>query len=547
MNTDVNNIGDKLLQAFPAGMEQVPNEFVPTKIHQREWLIHGELKEWKGPISQVLSPIHFKNQNGDLLPHELGTLPDTGIAEADLALSSAEDAYDHGRGLWPTMSTYDRISCMQKFTKLMLAKREVVVNLLMWEIGKSRADSEKEFDRTIEYIQSTIAELKQMDNGNSRFQVVDGTVAQIRRSPLGVVLCMGPYNYPLNETFCTLIPALLMGNVVIFKPPRFGVLLYQPLLEAFQSAFPAGVINILYGRGSVVVPHIIGSGKVNVLALIGSSKVADQLKKCHPKSNRLRAILGLDAKNSAIILPDANIDSAIKECLTGALSFNGQRCTALKMILVHSSIAGSFVTKFAKAVNELKAGMPWEKMVAITPLPNMEKVGQMNEYVEDALKHGAKVINTGGGVHQGTLYYPAVIYPAKPGMRVYREEQFGPVVPIATYTDIDEAMDYIISSDHGQQVSIFGEDADQVSRLIDSLVNQVCRVNINSQCQRGPDVFPFTGRKDSAEGTLSVHDALRAFSIRTMVATKKNEGNERLFNQIVKGQKSNFLNTNFIL
>jgi glyceraldehyde-3-phosphate dehydrogenase (NADP+) len=217
------------------------------------------------------------------------------------------------------------------------------------------------------------------------------------------------------------------------------------------------------------------------------------------------------------------------------------------MILVHSSIAGNFVTKFAKAVNELKAGMPWDKSAAITPLPNMEKVSQMNEYVEDAIKHGAKVINTGGGVSQGTLYYPAVLYPAKIGMRVYREEQFGPVVPIAAYTDIDEAMDYIISSDHGQQVSIFGEDADQVSRLIDTLVNQVCRVNINSQCQRGPDVFPFTGRKDSAEGTLSVHDALRAFSIRTMVAAKKNEGNEKLLNQIVKGQKSNFLNTNFIL
>ena len=110
----------------------------------------------------------------------------------------------------------------------------------MWEIGKSLADSEKEFDRTVEYIRATIEALKEQDNANSRFIVVEGTIGQIRRTPLGVVLCMGPYNYPLNETFATLIPALIMGNTMVFKPPRYGVLLFEPLLEAFRDAFPAG-------------------------------------------------------------------------------------------------------------------------------------------------------------------------------------------------------------------------------------------------------------------------------------------------------------------
>src|SRR5262249_19608263 len=151
-----------------------------------------------------------------------------------------------------------------------------------------------------------------------------GTIGQIRRTPLGVVLCMGPYNYPLNETFATLIPAMIMGNTVVFKPPTFGVLLFKPLLEAFQKAFPKGVINTVYGRGSEIVPALLESGKINVLTLIGSSKVADYLKKMHPKVNRLRAILGLDAKNAAIVLPDADMDLAVKECVTGALSFNGQ-------------------------------------------------------------------------------------------------------------------------------------------------------------------------------------------------------------------------------
>ena len=132
-------------------------------------------------------------------------------------------------------------------------------------------------------------------------------------------------------------------------------------------------------------------------------------------------------------------------------------------------------------------------------------------------------------------------------MRVYHEEQFGPVIPIASFTQIDTPIEYIVASHYGQQVSIFGGDANVIAKLIDPLVNQVCRVNINSQCQRGPDTFPFVGRKDSAEGTLSVSDALRVFSIRTLVAAKASEQNKAILTTIVRERKSNFLSTDFLL
>jgi aldehyde dehydrogenase (NAD+) len=420
------------------------------------------------------------------------------------------------------------------------------VDLIVWEIGKPRADSEKEFDRTVDYIRATITALKELDNSNSRFTIVEGTIGQIRRTPLGVVLCMGPYNYPLNETFATLIPALIMGNTVVFKPPRFGALLFYPLIEAFQSAFPKGVVNMVYGRGSVVVPRLLDTGKVNVLALIGSSKVADHLKKLHPKVNRLRAILGLDAKNAAIILPDADIELAVKECLIGTLTFNGQRCTALKMLIVHRSIVEPFLHRFCEEVDKLKVGMPWENGVNITPLPEAGKTDHMTALVEDAKAKGARVVNQDGGSVAGTLFYPAVVYPVEEGMKLYREEQFGPVVPVMPFEDLEMALKYVTTSEHGQQVSIFSSNPDQVGRLVDPLVNQVCRVNINCQCQRGPDVFPFTGRKDSAEGTLSVTDALRSFSIRSMIATRETPANKDLLDAIITEQTSNFINTRFI-
>ncbi|MGU7774657.1 NADP-dependent glyceraldehyde-3-phosphate dehydrogenase [Burkholderia sp. MR1-5-21] len=537
----------RLAQHFPT-LDEIPAEHrLTAPVHQRGFLIGGELLTWDGPCKTVLSPVCTRDPvTGDVSQLEIGSYPLMHEAQSDAALNAAVAAYDNGRGEWPTMTVAGRIACMQTFVKGMAERRQSIVNLLMWEIGKSLADSRKEFDRTIEYIQATIEALKDMDNGHSRFMVVEGTIGQVRRTPLGVVLCMGPYNYPLNETFCTLIPALLMGNTVVLKPPQYGTLLFEPLLEVFRDAFPPGVVNTIYAPGQLVVPRMLASGNVNVLALIGSSRVADHLKKQHPKSHRLRAVLGLDAKNAAIVLPDADLDLAARECLLGALSFNGQRCTALKMLIVHSSVIDAFLERFTAELARLKTGMPWEAGVHITPLPGPHRTAYMTEAIEDAVAKGARVVNEGGGAFCSTLFNPAVVYPVREGMKLYREEQFGPVVPVMRFDEVDEALDYVITSDHGQQVSIFGNDASQIGTLVDPLVNQVCRVNINCQCQRGPDVFPFAGRKDSAEGTLSVSDALRAFSIRSMVATRQTEPNMALLNTIVREHQSKFINTDFI-
>jgi glyceraldehyde-3-phosphate dehydrogenase (NADP+) len=337
-----------------------------------------------------------------------------------------------------------------------------------------------------------------------------------------------------------------MGNAVIFKPPRYGVLLHRPLLEAFRDCFPPGVVNTVYGEGRRLVTTILRDGRVNVLAFIGSSRTADLIRREHPKPHRLRCVLGLDAKNAGIILDDADLDLAVKECVTGALSFNGQRCTALKILFVHRSCQNAFIEKFVTEIEGLKIGMPWEKGVKLTPLPDDSRVAYLADAVKDAQRHGAKVINEAGGAVNGNFFYPAVVYAANEKMKLWREEQFGPAIPIAPFDNIRKPMDYVVDSDFGQQVSLFGYDTARLAPLMDTLVNQVCRVNLNSQCQRGPDILPFTGRKDSAEGTLSVSDALRCFSIRTLVAAKDDARNKKLINGIVRGHKSKFLSTDYI-
>lgn len=540
------DIGKNIGTEFPA-LEEIPERFmIPAPVEQREYLVNGGMVRWEGPAQEVFSPVCVRNSTG-YERVRIGSFPLMTEKEALSAIDAAAAAYDNGRGAWPTMTVGKRIRHMQQFASGMKERREEVVRLLMWEIGKSLADAEKEFDRTVTYIADTVDALKDLDRVSSRFVIEQGIIGQIRRAPLGVTLCMGPYNYPLNETFTTLIPALIMGNTTVLKPPRHGILLFSPLLDALRASFPPGVVNTLYGAGRSVTPPLMRSGKVDVLAFIGTSKAANALHKEHPKPHRLRLVLGLEAKNPAIILPDADLGQAVEECVAGTLSFNGQRCTALKVIFVHESVAPEFISLFSRSISSRGVGMPWEPGVMITPLPEQEKPEYLTGLVEDARRHGAAVMNDGGGSVTGSLFYPALVYPVNDRMRLYREEQFGPVVPVIPFREVETAIRYIEESDYGQQVSIFGRDPQILANLIDHLVNQVSRVNLNCQCQRGPDIFPFAGRKDSAVGTLSVSDALRAFSIRALVAAKDIDINKKIIEDIVREHRSNFLSTDFIL
>lgn len=524
----------------------VPPGFHISTVDQREWLLAGELRSWEGPLQEARSPVCLRQPGGSLERFLVGRTPLLDGDAALAALAAAEAAWDGGRGHWPTLPVAARIEAVERFAFLMKEKRDEVARLLMWEVGKTWDDSLREFDRTLAYIRDTVESLKELDRASSRFAVAAGIFAQIRRAPLGVVLCMGPFNYPLNETFTTLIPALIMGNAVVFKPPKLGVLLFRPLLEALRDSFPPGVVNVVYGDGRTVVGPLMTSGRVDVLAFIGTSAVADILKKQHPRPHRLRCVLGLDAKNPAIILPDADLELAVDECLLGSLSFNGQRCTALKILFVHEKLRGPFLERLVRGLEAWRLGMPWQDGARITPLPEDGKPAHLAELVSDALAHGARVVNPGGGETAATIFRPAVVAPVNARTRLWHEEQFGPVVPVTFFSDVSEPLDYIVRSPFGQQVSVFGGDPPAVGALIDTLVNQVCRVNLNSQCQRGPDEFPFTGRKDSAEGTLSVSDALRVFSIRSLVAAKGNDPNKTLLSAILRERRSRWLSTDFV-
>jgi glyceraldehyde-3-phosphate dehydrogenase (NADP+) len=518
---------------------------VPAVNDGLKYLIGGEIKEWKGPTTDVQSCLFF-HWNGGFVRPSLGPAPHLDADAAMTAMDAAEKAWDDGKGEWPTMTVAKRIDAMEAFVDRMKKVREPVVERMMWEIGKTQPDSYKEFDRTVEYIEDTVQALKQMDRGSAGFSVEKGFFAQIRRSPFGPTLCMGPYNYPLNETFTTLIPAVIMGNPVVSKLPRFGQLLNTPLLEAFRDSFPPGVVNIVNGKGSDIITPIMQSGRVSMLAFIGASRTADVLKAQHPHPHRFRSVLSLDAKNLAVVLPDADLKVTIPQLIAGCLGFNGQRCTAIKIVYVHKSRRAEVIDALSDAVSELSAGFPWKQGVKLTPLADQRAVTWLQGLLEEAIEKGATIMNPGGGDVIENYVHPAIVFPVTKEMRLHEVEQFGPIIPIREYENIDEVLQYAVESQYGQQVSVFGYDPAVLGPLIDALVNQVSRVNLNVQCQRGPDTFPFTGRKASAEGTLSVEDALKRFSIRSLVATDYSERNRELVNEILAKRSSNFLRTDFL-
>lgn len=286
MSAQINNLFPKL--------SQIPQEFEVKPQYVDSFLTGGKIQKSQGKEVSINSPIYLNKKNS-LTPYSICTYRSMTIDETWEALSEAKKAYNRGKGSWPTMTIENRIKYINSFVQKMQEKREEIVNFLMWSIAKNLKDSQKEFDRTIEYINQTIEAIKNLDHKSSTFQKSEEIIAQVRQAPLGVVLCMGPSNYPINESFCLLIPALLMGNTVIFRPPERGIPVIFPLLEVFRDCFPKGVINIIFGSSREIITPILESGEIDVFSFIGSSKVAKALKKLHPEPQRLRSITGMDA------------------------------------------------------------------------------------------------------------------------------------------------------------------------------------------------------------------------------------------------------------
>ena len=212
-------------------------------------LIDGKLLSWDGPAQPIRSAVCARDASGRLAQIELGAGALASGIEGRAAAAAAAKAWAGGRGEWPRASVETRIACVLDFARRAAPLRERVARALMWEVGKPYRDSLVEFDRTFQYLEDTVETLRQLERDNGKAVAAGGFAARIRRAPLGVALCLGPYNYAVNEVFTTVVPALIMGNPVVMKTPRYGVLANALLAPALAESFPPGVVNLLPARG----------------------------------------------------------------------------------------------------------------------------------------------------------------------------------------------------------------------------------------------------------------------------------------------------------
>lgn len=498
----------------------------------------GNIGDYSGKSEEVTSPIIDAATGKRAVIGRIALMTKDDITPV---LESAKRAWNRGQGVWPQMSAADRIATIERVVFSLKLRRDEIVNTLMWEICKTLTDAQAEFDRTMIFIESLIKTFKEMDEKDGEWTRVGGIFAKIRRAAIGILLCLGPFNYPFNETYATLIPALLMGNVVIMKIPTTGGLAHILTMEAYANHLPPGTINFLVGSGRELLGPLMATGDIDALAFIGGSQAADQVIKAHPHPHRLKVFLQLEGKNLGIVLPDADLDVAAEQIVIGSTTYNGQRCTAVKLILVHASIAQAFIDKFVPRIANLGFGLPWSPSVAITPLPELKKIAYLTDLIEDAAEHGAKALTP--CVIHGGLLRPTVMYPVNENMRLWHEEQFGPVIPVGIYNNSEELLKIIRNTPFGQQAALFTTYSstykNDTNMLVDALSTSVGRINLNTQCGRSPDTLPFSGRRSSAMGTMSVIESLRTFSIETVVAAKSNEVNERLLLELQ--QESKFL------
>ncbi|MBD5423271.1 MAG: aldehyde dehydrogenase family protein [Mycoplasma sp.] len=393
-----------------------------------------------------------------------------------------------------------------KFSILLKENWDEISNLMVWEIAKSKRSSIEEIDRTVEYIRETISEYEKIMNNpliiDESIHNIKGKTGYFTYEPLGVVLAISPFNYPLNLLISKLAPALISGNTVVYKPSTQGSCLgaYISILLC-KAGFTNGEVSCVIGKGSEIGDYIIENKNIDMISFTGSTKIG---KKIAEKNPFIPVILELGGKDAAIVLKDADLKETAKRIVAGSFSYNGQRCTGIKRVLVDQKIKDELVEHIDQEISKLTVGSAALGNYDITEMIDDNSIKYNLNLLLDAYKNNAK---TNQEIKKkNNILYPIALYNVNLNCRIAWEEQFGPVLPIISYHNIEEAIDIHNKSEYGLQASIFTKDIDSAKRISKYL--EVGTVNINRAPSRGPDVFPFGGVKNSAKGLQGIKYAI---------------------------------------
>ena len=420
-------------------------------------------------------------------PWDNSVLGTTEFASSNQALWSIENALN-AYNTWKFTNLSERIVLFKNVIQILNSKIDFLSETLSKEIGKTIKDANSEITRAIDYIQLTLEASKFLKGSSFKGDVFSKyprgkKTGFYDRVPLGVVLAISPFNYPINLSITKIAPALISGNTVVFKPATVGSITAFEFYKTFvEAGFPAGVLNYVPGDSKEIGDLLVKDSRISAIAFTGSSNVGNHIREI---SNGVPLLLELGGKDAAIVTSNADLDIASTEIAEGGFSYAGQRCTAQKMVFAYETIASELKNKILEKVSKLQ----------LNPMINSQACDYNQELTQDAKDKGVEVALE--GVREGNILSPTILFKVTDSMRIYHEEQFGPVMPIVLVKDEAEAIAAANSSKYGLQASVYTQDIEEAFRIADHL--EVGTVQINAKPDRGPDNFPFGGTKDSGQ------------------------------------------------
>ena len=436
----------------------------------------------------------------------LGKVPAMSKDEVEGAIKNSKEV----QKIWKLTPLNKRIEILYKAAEILEKQADNLSELLMMEVAKDKKSARSEVIRTVDFIKFTADIAKSINGESLQGDNFPGgkknKIGLVNREPLGVVLAISPFNYPVNLAASKIAPAIVTGNTVIFKPATQGSLSGLYLAKIFDEAgVPAGVINTVTGKGSEIGDYIVTHPDISFINFTGSSEVGARISQM---SKMIPLLMELGGKDAAIVLKDADLDLAAKNIVAGAYSYSGQRCTAIKRVLVVNEVADKLVEKIKMEIKNLKVGNPLELDADVVPLIDTKSADFVEGLINDAINLGGNLVV--GGNREGNLIYPTLIDNVTKEMRIAWEEPFGPVLPIIRVNNVEEAIEIANRSEYGLQSSVFTENINDAFYVADKL--EVGTVQVNNKTERGPDHFPFLGVKSSGVGVQGIKYSIEAMT-----------------------------------
>lgn len=427
------------------------------------------------------------------------------------AIASAEEA----KKTMANLPAYRRSRIIADAAKIISKKSEQFTDIIIREAGKPYKFARAEVERCIENIEYAAEEAKRIhgetlpvDAGSAGV----GRVGYYDRFPVGIVLAISPFNFPLNLAAHKVAPAIAAGCPVILKPSTLAPLSGIELVKAFKEAgVPDGGIHALVGPGSRVGEMLIKDNRIAKISFTGSRAVGEHIT----GTAGLKKITMELGSNSGAVIDNTikNMDFAVKRCVMGAFYYQGQVCISVQRIFVHQDIYDEFLEKFISRTKEWKIGSPLDKETDLGPMISLPEAERVENWINEAAEAGANILL--GGKREGSIYYPTVMTNTRPEMKVMKNELFGPGVTIQKIASFEEGIEQCDNSEYGLQAGIFTSDITKAMKAVKSL--NVGGVIINDIPTFRVDHMPYGGNKGSGLGREGAKFAIEEMTTPRMV------------------------------